>query len=831
MFNRVRGLFSRYADRHLTVTSPGHPFSDAGGQLLGYLDSATVHGNRLRFEGWTTADQLLLSWDGGQIVQRPHLRREDVATLLATETDVGFAIEAPLSCTPYELTLRYGAAETGFGLRPPSVRALKRARMFLFVRFSGDILAVLPAILGWLVTGNPAYRARIKARLDLDAVPLAGPMLPDLFRDNPDQPDQTAPQGPITIVLPVFNAFDLLADVLHRVETHTDLPWRLVLIEDCSIDHRVRPFLRTWAGDRSDKVHLLENAENQGFIRSVNRGLDLALEWGNHVVLLNSDAFVPPAWASRLLAPLDSHENVASVTPMSNDAEIFSVPAICSRTELAPGEGDAIDRVARRINAEAALSAAPTGVGFCMAMNIDYLRQIPALDPIFGRGYGEEVDWCQKARALGGRHLGQPGLFVEHRGGESFGSKEKQALVRNNNAVVAHRYPAYDRDVQEFIQCDPLLSARVALAVAFVAARATGAVPVYLAHSLGGGAEHYLQARIAADLERGVSSIILRVGGPQRFQLELRSGSGETSGTTSDPGLLRQLLSVLGQKRIIYSCGVGDPDPVELPGILRSLCRSDTGDEIEVLIHDFFPISPSYCLLDRDGIYRGPVTADRTDPAHTVRRADKSRVSLAEWQAAWGALIADAAQITVFSEDGRNQIIAAYPGAAPRLRVIPHKLLADVPLLPQPRRRRHTIGVLGNIGYQKGAAVLQDLARALQDRADLGLALIGNIDPAFGLPSSVPVHGNYQLADLPALAAHYGITCWLIPSVWPETFSYTTHECLATGLPVLAFDIGAQGGAVRNAENGHPIPFAPDGNLVKSVLMTTDDLRLAISND
>lgn len=47
-----------------------------------------------------------------------------------------------------------------------------------------------------------------------------------------------------------------------------------------------------------------------------------------------------------------------------------------------------------------------------------------------------------------------------------------------------------------------------------------------------------------------------------------------------------------------------------------------------------------------------------------------------------------------------------------------------------------------------------------------------------------------------------------MPSIWPETFSFTTREMLATGLPVMAFDLGAQGEAVREAANGHVV--APD---------------------
>ena len=53
----------------------------------------------------------------------------------------------------------------------------------------------------------------------------------------------------------------------------------------------------------------------------------------------------------------------------------------------------------------------------------------------------------------------------------------------------------------------------------------------------------------------------------------------------------------------------------------------------------------------------------------------------------------------------------------------------------------------------------------------------------------------------------YGITDWLIPSIWPETFSYTTHEAIATGLPVWSFDLGAQADAIRGRRKGGVIPI------------------------
>ena len=205
-----------------------------------------------------------------------------------------------------------------------------------------------------------------------------------------------------------------------------------------------------------------------------------------------------------------------------------------------------------------------------MAIAPAFLKHLPGLDPAFGRGYGEEVDWCQKARAQGGRHVGIATLFVEHRGGESFGSAEKLKLVAANNARIARRYPGYDAEVQGFIAADPLVTPRLALAVAWAAAWAEAAadrrVPVYLAHSLGGGAETYLQQRIAEDRARdGRPALILRVGGARRWRLEAVSEAGVTAGETADFALIRRLLAPLARREIVYSCGVGDPDPPLCP--------------------------------------------------------------------------------------------------------------------------------------------------------------------------------------------------------------------------------------------------------------------------
>ena len=820
--SRLRALYQRYSDRHFRLQQPGGPLPGPGG----HLDSVLYKGQGIVLEGWTEAESVVVRSGGATSADRPSLLRRDVEEATGLRPDVGFRLDLPKVTTDIELALSSGGQSWTMRLPGPSEWRLRKQRWATRLRFARDLLRATPALLPALLTGAPRSRARVKTCLGLDQDDLPVGVLETRLFDCTGLM-QGPSCTPITIILPVYDAFEMLQGALAHLVAHTDLPWHLVLIDDASPDPRVRPFLRGWADQHAASVTLLENDANLGFIGAVNRGFEVALERADHVVLLNSDAFVPAGWASRLIRPIERHEAVASVTPMSNDATILNAPVVNQPAELRPGMAARMDAQARLFNPEALLSILPTGVGFCMAMNIDFLRRVPVFDPVFGKGYGEEVDWCQKTRALGGRHLGLPGLFVEHRGGESFGSEAKRALIKRNNRIVAARHPSFDADVSAFIDRDPLITARLALGITRAGLETTRAVPIYIAHSMGGGAENYVQARIRGDLMRGVPSIVLRLGGRMRWRTELHCEDGVISGDTDDFGFVKRLLEPLGLRRVIYSCAVGDVDPVAIPDMILEIVRDGTADRLEVLMHDYFPLSPSFTLLDRDQVYRGPVEASRADRAHVTVRPDGRIAGLETWRAAWGRLLLAAEHVIVFSNDSAEQVRAVYPWVADRIRKVPHKLLHPIKPLDRPEDKTEVVAVLGSIGAQKGAAVLSRLARRLKSRPDMQLVVIGIVDPAFELPNDTCVTGPYRPEDIGRIAAQLGVTRWLIPSIWPETFSYTTHEALATGLPVHAFAIGAQGEAVAAAPNGVPVPFDPSADLAQQVLDSIPHLRQA----
>lgn len=829
----------RFNVTHLVAQAKPRPILDETGKSIGFLDSISVASGRLRVSGWIKGGaKITLTMQGSKAECIPSLFREDVASIMGISPQVGF--DLTLLTTPAILQndnpagIIFELADLSLPkINPISIPldGLSRKRRVLDLKLLARIPAVALPLIKWAITRDGYTKRKIISRLGLDRIPMgASQLLEASVFEPPKNDNRSTTRQRVTIVLPVFNAFSVLPEVVERVLSNTDMPFHLLMINDASTDDAVWPWLQSRVAAHAQSpersVTLLSNEENLGFIGTVNRGLRIAQDENppcpegmseGPIVLLNSDAFVPKNWATRLVAPMLAQDDVATTTPMSNDAEIFSIPKICARCDLLPNDVDAIDIVASGLNSLSSDIEVPTGVGFCMAIARDWLTQVGNLDTAFGRGYGEEVDWCQRARVKGARHLAVRNLFVEHRGGASFGIADKMAMITKNNGIVSGRYPEYNEDVQFFIHSDPMLTERLALGIAWAdrQARAAGGIlPVYLAHSLGGGADIYLKQHIAQNVDQLGGAVVIRIGGEARWQVELHTAEGLTLGGTHDVDVVRNLLRAPEQRHIVYSCGVGDPKPLELPEVLASLRKP--GDRLTVLVHDFFMVSPSYTLTNSDGFFVTTPLADEKphDPAHNFPLLDGTHISLPTWQNAWGTLLATADEITTFSQDSAARIAQVYPDAKARIVVTPHSLSftpqpVKVPAARNGKKAKDHIGVLGGINRPKGAVVLQALSERIANKSlDAKLTLIGEIDPTVPLATSAVIHGAYTRETVSDLAEHYGITHWLIPSVWPETFSFTTHETLATGLPVLTFDLGAQAEAAARAANGHIMPFA-----------------------
>ena len=264
----------------------------------------------------------------------------------------------------------------------------------------------------------------------------------------------------VDIVIPVYRNHALTQRCVESV-LHTPDPFIGVihLINDATPEPELGQYCRQVAQD--ERVKLIEHAENQGFVVSVNEGFRSAGD--RDVVILNSDAEVPKNWLSRLKAAADHNPQSASIMPFSNNATICSYPHFCADNALPDGLSlEEVDALFAAANA-GRITEIPTGVGFCMYLRRAAIDDVGLFDATaFGRGYGEENDWCLRATEKGWKHLLATDVFVYHAGGASFGS-EASDYQANALAVISQRYPDYERQIAAFIEADPIEPARYAV--------------------------------------------------------------------------------------------------------------------------------------------------------------------------------------------------------------------------------------------------------------------------------------------------------------------------------------------------------------------------------
>ncbi len=270
----------------------------------------------------------------------------------------------------------------------------------------------------------------------------------------------------IDVIIPVYKGLEQTRRCVESVLANRQrAAFAPIVVDDASPEPEITSYLDALA--RDGRVELVRNERNLGFVHSVNRGMGLHPD--RDVVLLNSDAEVANDWLDRLRAAGYAHDKVATATPFSNNATICSYPFEGWHEGLPGTLGLAeLDRLFARTNAGLTVDI-PTAVGFCMFIRRACLAEIGAFDAgRFGRGYGEENDFCMRAGKAGWRHVLAGDVFVFHEGGVSF-SDERFDLIRAAGVALVAVHPEYNRMVHEFIIADPARGFRDAIDLARMA--------------------------------------------------------------------------------------------------------------------------------------------------------------------------------------------------------------------------------------------------------------------------------------------------------------------------------------------------------------------------
>ncbi len=592
-----------------------------------------------------------------------------------------------------------------------------------------------------------------------------------------DAPDDVA----VDIAIPIYRGLEETQTCLRSVLADPDRPrGRVIAIDDCSPDPALRAWLRGLA--KTGEIVLLRNKTNLGFVASANRGM--AQAGRRDVVLLNSDTEVPPGWLRRLRAAAYSGPNIASVSPLSNNATICSYLGYEGAPIPAGMTLAALDAACRAVN-PGRMAPAPTTVGFCMYIRRAALDAVGPFDEqTFGKGYGEENDFCLRASAQGWGHGIACDVFVRHAGGVSFGG-ETDARIERAYAVLCGRYPDYPMTVHRHARENRTGPWRFAVTMALF--RASGLPTVLLiSHGLDGGIRRHIGDTVAAGFGRA-NYLLLE---PANRGVRL-----------SVPGLPGHPELVLAAERwrdiaaVARSAGVTRVHIHHVMGLdldAHAIAR-DLDVAFDVTVHDYFALCPQVTLLPSPtGAYchePGPAGCD----ACIADRPSHGATDILSWRLAWAWLFREADRVFVPSLDALRRL-ERY-GLAGRARLAPHETFPAGPWLvvapPRPGRKTR-IAVLGVLAPHKGAHLVAAVALAA-DPAALELHIVGPVQEPFpaAARARLNIAGAYQEDELPDLLARIRPHAIWFPAGWPETYSYTLSAAIAAGTPIVAPEIGA----------------------------------------
>lgn len=608
----------------------------------------------------------------------------------------------------------------------------------------------------------------------------------------------------VDVIVPVYEGLAETLECLDSLFETLEGEAEIVVVDDASPNVRLAARLDDLAA--AGVITLLRNRSNLGFPAAVNRGL--ALHPRRDAVILNADAQVYPGWLRRLRAAAYSAPDIGTVTPLTNSGSIASYPAggaACDRAQ-----GALLARLAAETGHRDPVEA-PTGVGFCMFVRRDCLAQTGPLDEAaFGRGYGEENDFCLRAARFGWRHVLAGDVFVRHIGGRSFGD-HAPALLHRNLWLLNRRHPGYDQEVQSYLTRAPARPLRRALDEALLR-RDTRRTWLVVTHDRGGGVDRVVRERAAQLASEGFQVLTLRPqGGELAVRLEAADGRPYHDLAYDSASEIPELLRLL---RELDVAGVELHHFLNVaPAVLDALLT--LGAPYDVFVHDYIWFCPRITLIGPGGRYCGEPAEDACEAClATGDEPPLNGASLPALRDRSRRWLNRARRVVAPSQDTAKRLTRRFHGL--KVSVQAWEAPSEDRLGPAPTSREtFRVAVIGAIGRHKGFELIRD---CLQDAVTRGLPLefvvVGYTedDDALLASGKAFVTGAYEEREAADLLSREAPDVALFASVWPETWCFALTHALDAGLPVVAFDIGAIAERLRGRESLHvllPVDVQP----------------------
>lgn len=616
------------------------------------------------------------------------------------------------------------------------------------------------------------------------------------------------------IIIPIYNAIDCVKECINTVIKNTDLEENgLILIDDKSPDPKVKEYLQELEKETTNNnIIILYNDVNLGFVGTVNKGMKYSK---NDVLLLNSDTEVPPNWLESMKKCAYSQENVGSVTPLSNNATLVSVPTGLQANELP--DNMSFEQYAKLIEKDSLRKypELPTAHGFCMYIKRDALNNVGYFDDqAFGKGYGEENDFSYRCMDYGYKHLLCDDVIVYHKESQSF-SESKTELIENNLKILAKRYPAYVSKTDLWLKNFPLKN--TCLSVKYLINQYERKNILFVVHdwsnineNVGGTTLHCYDLIQSLRNDYNIH-VLAPEGGLYKVYSYFKDDSEELKFDGIYNNVSRTNLYSKEYKKLVEKIIDGlDIDVIHIHHMMGhyfDIVDAAKSRNIKTIYtaHDFYCLCPSINMLYN--MEKCCLYLDKKDCAQCL----KNKMGIANnvvdlWKSRWEAFLGKIDVILTPSKSTKDILESEFSNI--QCQDIEHginikqrqgKLMSD---------NKMNIAFVGVMAKHKGAEVVESLIKNIKD-SNISFHLFGDSEykSLTNNTKNYIFHGKYKREQLPQLLADNNINLVCNLSIWPETYSYTLSETISCGVPVLSYNIGAVAERIEKYGFGWTVPL------------------------
>ncbi len=244
---------------------------------------------------------------------------------------------------------------------------------------------------------------------------------------------------------------------------------------------------------------------------------------------------------------------------------------------------------------------------------------------------------------------------------------------------------------------------------------------------------------------------------------------------------------------------------------------------IKVYLHDFYSICPSINLLDYKAEfcnipsnsscnaclekYDNPVNTLTFNKSEVLKTKELHQNNILVWRNMWRKLFDEASYFILPSNAAAELWGKAFPEYSKQITILHHDL-SYLSAICQHKNEAmlpfYQVYVIGDLAEHKGSGIIHGILELIKiNKLNICINIIGAYDGSLFVNTPyLKLHGRFEHDIIANILNNKDINCFIMPSICPETFSYVTQEMMATGLPIIAFNLGAQAQFLSKYESG-----------------------------